>query len=186
MQISGCTEVVRELAAAWALWQASCGSVLAAGELPFSVLKLSLLIGWVYLCIYFVARVQFSPLVPRHRKGIVNAFTLFTGPIPLFIAAILSIARQVSSRQATLLEAVTDRLRNLRNSMKLSGLISFRDHYTIKLLDSSGRSIKEIYGHGKRSRHGTGILNLTEQIIFNALEERSSDILIDPKDETIY
>jgi len=30
------------------------------------------------------------------------------------------------------------------------------------------------------------VLDLTEQIIFNALEEQASDILIDPKDGAIY
>jgi len=157
-----------------------------AMQLPFSALRLLLLVGWVYICIYFVARVQFSTLVPRSRKPIVNTLTLIFGPIPLLIESILSLVREISqSRLPTLLQ-LKNKMANLRSSIKLSGLVSFKDRYTIKLLDSSGRSITEIYGHGKKSRKSAGILNLTEQIVFNALEEKASDILIDPKDETMY
>jgi len=158
----------------------------ATTQLPFSLLKLLLLIGWFNLCVYFVMRVQFSSVVHRSHKPIVNTLTLLAGPIPLFVLTTLSIARQISTSQLGTFEAIKIKLQNLQSSVKLSGLISFRDKYTIKLLDSSGRSIKEIYGHGKRGRGGSGILNLTEQVIWNALEESSSDILIDPKNDSTY
>ncbi len=157
----------------------------AITQLPFSLLKLLLLIGWFNLCVYFVMRVQFSSVVHRSHKPIVNTLTLLAGPIPLFVLTILSIAKQISTSQLGTFEAIKRKLQNLQSSVKLSGLISFRDKYTIKLIDSSGRSIKEIYGHGKRGR-SSGILNLTEQVIWNALEESSSDILIDPKNDSTY
>jgi type II secretory ATPase GspE/PulE/Tfp pilus assembly ATPase PilB-like protein len=54
----------------------------------------------------------------------------------------------------------------------------------ITLLDSSGRHIKEIFGRSKGAdRH---VLKLTEQIIYDALESRASDVLIDPRDESTY
>jgi len=155
-------------------------------EVPFSLGRLLLLVGWVYLCMYFIMRVQFSNSVPKRQKPIINTFTLIGGPIPLIVVTILNISKQIAAGQQTIFEVLKKRIQNLRGSIKLSGLISFRDHYTIKLLDSSGRSITDIYGHGKRSRRSAGVLNLTEQIIWGALEELSSDILIDPKDETIY
>jgi len=54
--------------------------------LYFNPIKLALLIGWVYLCLYFVQRVQFSPLVPKNWKTTANIATLFVGPILLFVA----------------------------------------------------------------------------------------------------
>jgi type II secretory ATPase GspE/PulE/Tfp pilus assembly ATPase PilB-like protein len=57
---------------------------------------------------------------------------------------------------------------------------------TIKLLDSSGTDLKEIYGHGKMRRQDSHILDLTEEIIWNALQDRASDILIDPKTDSVY
>jgi len=54
------------------------------------------------------------------------------------------------------------------------------------LLDSSGRDINEVYGNRKGRKEDTSILKLTEQIIAGALEDRSSDILIDPQDDTSY
>jgi type II secretory ATPase GspE/PulE/Tfp pilus assembly ATPase PilB-like protein len=64
-------------------------------------------------------------------------------------------------------------------------LFGSKEDTAIRLLDSSGRSIKEIYGHAKGQRQDSHILDLTEQIIANALEEQVSDILIDPKDELV-
>ncbi|OHB64097.1 MAG: hypothetical protein A2Y76_06300 [Planctomycetes bacterium RBG_13_60_9] len=60
------------------------------------------------------------------------------------------------------------------------------DDSAIRLLDSSGRSIDEIYGHGDGKHEDAGILELTEQTIADALERRASDILIDPRDESMY
>ena len=51
------------------------------GVLPrFSPVKLVLLVGWVYLCLYFVQRVEFSELVPKKYKPVVNVLPLLTGP----------------------------------------------------------------------------------------------------------
>lgn len=54
------------------------------------------------------------------------------------------------------------------------------------MLDSSGRSIDEICGHGDAKRVDTRILSLTEATICDALDRRASDILIDPKDQSTY
>jgi len=40
--------------------------------LPFNPIKLIILIGWVYLCLYLVQRLQFSLLVPKNYKTLVN------------------------------------------------------------------------------------------------------------------
>ncbi|MHC4748221.1 MAG: hypothetical protein ACYS18_13040, partial [Planctomycetota bacterium] len=44
-------------------------------SLAFNPIKLIFLIVWVYLCLYFVQRVEFSMLVPKNRKSIANIFT---------------------------------------------------------------------------------------------------------------
>lgn len=157
-----------------------------AVSLPFNPIKLLCLIAWVYLCLYFVQRVQFSPLVPKNRKSIANIATLVVGPILLFILLIVDIIRQSSRGQDNILEIIKERLQNAVAGIRSLGFVTSRDDSTLKLLDSSGRSIKEIYGHGGAKREDSHILDLTEQVIADALEQRASDILIDPKGESTY
>ncbi len=53
------------------------------------------------------------------------------------------------------------------------------------ITDSSGRNIREIYGKGN-NRQKRSILDLTESISGTAVQERASDILIDPRSESVY
>lgn len=153
-------------------------------SLPFNPVKLFCFIGWVYLCLYFVQRVQFSSLVPKNRKLIANIATLFLGPIPLFVLLIVDVVSK-SSESSSVFEILKERLQSVSVGMRFLRFGS-RSKTALKLLDSSGRSITEIYGHhGKGGREDSHTLELTEQIIADALEERASDILIDPKDELI-
>jgi type II secretory ATPase GspE/PulE/Tfp pilus assembly ATPase PilB-like protein len=56
----------------------------------------------------------------------------------------------------------------------------------VQLLDTAGRTMDQVYGHGNGEHLDNHILSLTGQIIANALQRRASDILIDPEDETSY
>ncbi|MHC4154746.1 MAG: GspE/PulE family protein [Planctomycetota bacterium] len=161
------------------------GGVLAV-SLPFNPLKLLLLIGWVYLCLYFVQRVQLSPLVPKHRKSMANIVTLFTGPLLLFVVLIVDSARTSSSSGRGILAILGEHIKKMLAGLRPSSLGGGRKDSKITLLDSSGRHIKEILGGGKSKGADRHVLELTEQIVFDALEGRASDILIDPKDEAIY
>ena len=163
---------------------ATLSAVLGAPELSFNPIKLAFLVGWVYLCLYFVQRVQFSPLVPKNYKSIANIAALFAGPIVLFMLLIVDITQKYSESHRSILEIIIERLQNVGASIRFPSFISSKK--TIKLLDTSGRNIKEIYGHGKSTRQDSRVLDLSEQIIANALEERASDILIDPKSEWVY
>lgn len=154
--------------------------------LPFNPIKLICLIGWVYLCIYFVQRVQFSRLVPENRKSIANIVTLFAGPVVLLVLLIMDAAKKSSESQRSIIEVIREQLENAVAGIRSSRLVGTEKEPAIRLLNSSGRSIKEIYGHGKGERQASHTLNLTERIILDALEERASDILIDPKDESSY
>jgi len=156
-------------------------------SLSFNPIKLVLLCGWVYLCLYFVQRVQFSLLVPNKHKTIAKIAALFVGPVLFFVLLIVDIGRQISTeRHRSVLEIIKQRLQNAFASRSPLGLIRPGEESTIKLLDSSGTELKQIYGHGKSRREDRHILDLTERIIWDALQEQASDILIDPKNNAAY
>lgn len=166
--------------------------VLAETELSFNPLRLALLVGWVYLCLYLVQRVHFSPLVPHKYRTLANAVTLFTGPFLLLILFIADTAKKsrgtgdsffvVLKREVVRL---LQQLRQLAETIHLSRGES-QDQETLRLLDSAGRSLDEVCGHGDAKHADARVLDLTETIIADALERRASDILIDPRDESSY
>jgi len=86
----------------------------------------------------------------------------------------------------SVVEIIAEHLRNAITNIRPSRFARSKDDSKIKLLDSSGRGIKEIYGHGKSRQEDRHVLDLTEQIILNALEDQASDILIDPTEESAY
>jgi type II secretory ATPase GspE/PulE/Tfp pilus assembly ATPase PilB-like protein len=163
---------------------ARSGVTLSFTSLPFNPVKLVCLVGWVYLCLYFVQHVQFSLLVPKNRRTIASVAALFLGPILLLVLLIVDVVKKSSEGYGNVSEILKERLQSVFAGVK-SLRIGSRDKATLRLLDSSGRSITEIYGHGKGRQEDSHTLELTEQIIADALEERASDILIDPKDALI-
>ncbi len=57
----------------------------------------------------------------------------------------------------------------------------------IELMNSSGKSFKELYGSQSKDTENTKkTLNLTENIIFEAIKARASDLLIDPAGNAEY
>ncbi len=152
---------------------------------PFNPLKLLLLVGWFYLCLYCVQRTQFSALVPKRHKPVANLVTLFVGPLLLMALAVIDAVRQSRHGSNTTLAILAAHLRTALSTIRLAKTNTPRKE-KIRLLDSSGRGIKEIYGRGKTSRHQQHILDLTEQIVFDALEDGASDILIDPADSNVH
>ena len=134
---------------------------------------------------YFVQRVQFSSLVPNNYKSIANVATLFLGPILLFVLLAVDILKKSIEGRRSIFEILKEKLQDASAGVR-SLRFGSKDKIALRLLDSSGRSITEIYGHGKSKREDSHILELTEQIVADALEERASDILIDPKSAIIY
>lgn len=161
-------------------------TVLQVVSLSFNPIKLALLIGWVYLCLYFVQRVQFSPFVPKNYKPMANIATLFVGPILLFVLIIIYLIRSSLSGEGGILGRLKEQIKNAATNIKATGFLGLQDESTLMLLNTSGAELKDIYGHGKDKRHDSHVLNLTKQIIVDALEQEASDILIDPKDESSY
>ncbi|MBN1804381.1 MAG: type II/IV secretion system protein [Sedimentisphaerales bacterium] len=162
------------------------GSASFVTSLPFNPIKLVSLVIWVYLCLFFVQHVQFSLLVPKKYKPTVYIITLLTGPILLFILLIVDTAKKTHRNKISISEILRGHIQQLISSIRTRSPTRRTKKSTIKLLDSSGRSIDEIYGHGDKKQKDNRILDLTEKVIANALERGASDILIDPKDDATY
>jgi type II secretory ATPase GspE/PulE/Tfp pilus assembly ATPase PilB-like protein len=125
--------------------------------------------------------------VPTKYKSIACILTLFTGPLLLSILFIIDSAKKSSASSDNIFVLIKKQAVNLISNIRSRRTrIGKKDAPAIKLLDSSGHELKEIYGHGDSKRLDSHILNLTEEIIADALDLRASDILIDPKDESMY
>lgn len=161
--------------------------LLLATDLSFNPIRLVLLIGWVYLCMYSVQRVQFNPLVPDRYKALVNVVALAGGPVVLLVLFIMEAAKKSRQNRVSFfvvlkeqVQHVVSRVRAYRTRTRL------KDDSAFRLLDSSGRSMDEIYGHSRGKKEDARILDLTESTVADAVERRASDILIDPKDGDAY
>jgi type II secretory ATPase GspE/PulE/Tfp pilus assembly ATPase PilB-like protein len=154
-------------------------------SLPFSPIKLAVLIVWVYICLYFVQLALLSPFVPKKIRTIVSLATLFAGPFPLFLLLVIDTAVKATENQSSILTIAKEQLQNLVARLRFSRFSSLKDNTQIRLLDSLGRELKEIFGQDKHEKRNP-ILDLTEQMIANALDARATDILIDPKDDFNY
>ncbi len=165
---------------------------LGSADLSFNPIRLVLLVGWVYLCLYFVQRAYFSPLVPKNYKTLANVVTLFTGPFLLLVLFILDTSRKSRGTGDSFWLILKRQIQHLGQQLPqwLAALhwphSEPEDETAFRLLDSSGRSIDEVCGRGDGKHADAHILDLTETIIADALERRASDILIDPKDRSVY
>ncbi len=155
-------------------------------SLPFNPIKLLVLVAWIYLCLYLVQYMQFSLLLPKKYKPVAYIITLFAGPILLLVLLIIDTIKKSFWSDKSFPETVTQQLKSIFSHLRPISFKTAEDDATLRLLDSSGRTIDEIYGHSDDKRLDSRVLNLTEQIIADALERRASDILIDPKDESTY
>ena len=161
---------------------------LAGITMPFSVIKLIILIGWVYLCLYTLQYFELSPIVPRRYKPFVNIVGLFFGPIIFLLLLITDSIFNYSGIQVGIIGKVKG-----FSQLVSSGLKSIDKPFAAKhsrgiiLLHSSGKDIEEVYGGSAAiAKHDRNILRLTEEVVYKALAEQASDILIDPKDDSTY
>ncbi len=160
---------------------------LIATSLAFSPLRLVLLICWVHCSLYCVQRACYSPLLGPKSRPWIMVLCFSAGPIVLPLVVVVYALRVSLETGATFIESLADCLSQLIANVSHLGVLSHKDkEERITLLDSSGRSIEQIYGHEGKKRSKARILTTTEDIISQALRERSSDILIDPKNESEY
>jgi len=167
------------------LWAANAEghSVLS---LPFSPIRLLLLVAWFYLCVYLVQFTNFGSLVPAKYRIHANVLTLFTGPVLLLILFFADTVKKTKESRGNFVEVLERQIRRILTTIRSPRSESKEEESTIRLLDSSGRSLDELYGHGEARHEDAKFLSLTETTIANALDRRASDILIDPKDESKY
>ena len=166
--------------------QAEASSALSFADLPFNPVKLILLIAWVYLCMYFVQRANFSPLVPVNYRTLANVVTLFTGPFLLLTLFLVDTARKTRQTREGFFDVLKRQIQAAATTIRSIRLGAEEEDDSIRLLDSSGRSLDEICGHDDGKRANIQFLGLTETTIRDALDRRASDILIDPRDESTY
>jgi general secretion pathway protein E len=158
---------------------------LSVAAVGFNPVRLILLVGWVYLCLYLVQRANFSPLVPKSYRTAANAVTLFTGPFLLLTLFLLDAARKTRGTGDRFWSILRRQIQQALTALRSEPPEAPEDS-ALRLLDSSGRSIDEIFGHTEGKHEEARILDVTAATIADALERRASDILIDPKDESTY
>lgn len=155
-------------------------------SLLFGPLKLLALILWFYLCMYSVQRAERSKLVPYKYKPVANVISLFIGPFLLFI---LFVADRVRKIEEGTMEA-GDIVKDFFNSIfqRIENIAEKRNQANpIELMDSSGKGFSEVYGkENSNAKSSQEIVRLTEDIILDAIDQRASDILIDPKSDGVY
>lgn len=157
-----------------------------SGTLPFSPLRLLALVAWVYTCLYCVQRIQFSPLIDvRHRTPAkLSAFLL--GPFAIGAIVLVVALRKSAKSNTSFFDILKTCSGELVIDIRKLGTLSRPGKDAIRLLDSSGRSLDEVYGHNLQKRQYQGTLQVTEELISDAIKEKASDILIDPKDTKEY
>ena len=160
-------------------------SALRPTNLPFDPARLMLLTAWVYLCMYCVQRVQFGVLVPERHRTWASFVTLLTGPVLLLVLVLIGAVRKSRQSQRGFFAALREQLHGAVSGMR-PDLEPYDEDGALRLVDASGRTIDEIYGHGERKHDSAKILDLTETLVSDALRQRASDILIDPRDESTY
>ena len=152
--------------------------------LPFSPLRVFFLVSWIYLCIYTVVRVEYSPLISERYRPLASVVSLLFGPFLMFLLMVTDIASKLQEGQITPDDIFRKVVGDLFHWEKGSAV---KETKYIELLDTSGRSFKEVYGgQSKDPEASKKTLDKTERIIFEAIKNRASDILIDPIADSFY
>jgi type II secretory ATPase GspE/PulE/Tfp pilus assembly ATPase PilB-like protein len=148
--------------------------------LKFSPIRVVVLVIWAYLCFFSVQRLNFGGLVENKYKPLVSITGLFVGPFILLILSVAEVLRQIQSGKIEPRDALKA-LFGMATSKRIAA-----PKRTIELLDSSGKSFYEVHGGGKSKDVQSETLAKAENIILNALDNRASDLLIDPKGDNLY
>jgi len=156
----------------------------AAVDLSFSIFKLVLLIAWVYFCLYCVQKIHLNPTLSHGGRVAADLFSFVIGPVILFFLFLRDIHQRSSESSQGFMQTMREHFQSLAESVRNVGRT---EETPISLLDTSGRSIRELYSHGGRNQsQDRQTLDLTQQIILDAIEQDASDILIDPKDNSTH
>lgn len=165
---------------------APLAAVKTAAVLNFSLLKFIFLVGWVYFCVYCLYRSQVSILVPAKWRPWCNLSCLFFGPFVITLFYASDRGKKLERGQLSIAELPADIYKTI---LGRKGLLSAdqRADSLIELCDSEGHSFSEVYGgEGKSDRNPNEIIEFCQELIFDAISDRASDILIDPKSDGVY
>lgn len=149
-------------------------------ELLFDPLKLAALIFWFYLCVYLVRRMDASDLISRKYKPFSNILLFITGPLFVFVLIVVDAVRKADEQDASIFQTLKIALGKTVMPAKKSNIGGARGQESLVLLDPSGKSLSEVFGRAKQAHGGRETLELTENLIGDAVGLLASDILIDP------
>lgn len=160
---------------------------LAETALPFSPLKTVFFIGWFYLCLYSVQRSDNSPLVNNKYRYLSNMAALMIGPLHLLVLFIADTVRRVQEGELVIREIPSYVLDTILEKPVRAKPDTGAKLPAIQLMDTSGRRFDELYSKQIRSdAKDRRVQESTEQMILTGINQRATDILIDPKDEAEY
>ncbi|MHC4636021.1 MAG: GspE/PulE family protein [Planctomycetota bacterium] len=159
----------------------TAGMLQPAEALPLSPVKLIIFIAWIYSCFFFVQRVQFSPLISKNKRVPASIGALFLGPLFFLFLLLYDVLKSSSENRVSIIDSLKERFEKHKEAVVTDS------EEGLKLLDTSGRSITEVYARGRKNkRQDNRIMDLTHKIISSALDHTASDILIDPQSDSIY
>jgi hypothetical protein len=166
-------------------------AVISHDQLPttsllFSPVKLVMLVVWVYLCLYFVQLIELGSLVPKQYKSLANLVALLIGPILYIVLLSRETLAKTPSRSLGFISRVKELIAAATANIREIHFTGARGKESILLLDSSGKSLAELYSQAGDKQLVRNTLNITEELVLRAINERASDILIDPKDDNTY
>ena len=152
--------------------------------LLISPVRLVVFTAWFFLCFYCAQRIQFSPLISTKYKSLSILASLVAGPFVFLGLVIVRTVHRVITTGTPFADSLAQSMSDLLSSLASLKYLSRRGRMQITLIDSSGRDIREIYGQGKDKRERK-ILDFTESLIHTSVEKRASDILIDPRPDSM-
>jgi len=162
----------------------TCGTLaglLFAAPVHFSVAKLIFLMLWFYACLWATQRIQFSPIVPSKHKTFAQTISLLLGPLVFGVYIVVGNAIKAIGEDRSFWDVLKDYITGLGDSITIS-----KSKHGIELMDSSGKNINEVYGSTNNKRKDNRIVLMASELISEALDRTSSDILIDPKNDFTY
>ena len=146
--------------------------------LLFSPIKLVFLLVWFYLCMYSVARMEWGDLVEEKYKPVAKIFGFFVGPLIMFVLHFADIIRRFHEGEIELGQ-IPKLLFCIAQGIKRKARTKNRRF--IQILDSSGKNALDSQDNKGNAEMNRVTLDTLEDMILNALDERVTDILIDPK-----
>jgi type II secretory ATPase GspE/PulE/Tfp pilus assembly ATPase PilB-like protein len=156
-----------------------CFMVLPGTDLLFGPVRLACLLFWFYLCMHLTQRLQPSGLMPKKHKQVSSILLLLTGPLYVFVLLVVDVVRKKDDQGISLVESIGLTFGKLLGR-KIRSSTRGQNKFPVTLVDSSGRNLSDIYNRAKLDHNGASALEVTEEIIGDAIQQLSSDILINP------